>query len=59
MPRAAASLCNFRAMMDRLGRPIMEADNRVIGHSGERRFNFLGGSFDDSGLYRHGAHLCF
>jgi hypothetical protein len=30
-----------------------EADNRVIGHSGERRFNFLGGSFDDSRLYRH------
>jgi hypothetical protein len=23
MPRAAASLCNFRAMMDRLGRPTM------------------------------------
>ncbi len=59
MPRAAASLCNFRAMIDRLGRPTMRTDNRIVGHADERRLNFFGGPFDDSGLYFHGAHLYF
>jgi len=30
-----------------------EAYNRVLGQPGECRLDFFGGSFDDSGWYRH------
>lgn len=30
-----------------------EAYNRVVGHPRQCRFDFLGGSFDDSGRYGH------
>ncbi len=35
-----------------------EAYHRVVGQPGERRFDFLGGSFDDSGWYGHCFCLC-
>jgi len=55
--------CRFALQLPRddgqTGTANHEADNRIIGQSGERGFNLLGGSFEDSGLHRHCLDLYY